>query len=116
MSGHVKTARADHQAAALQARELPGQWVLAGTYGSFNSAQVTARQVRTGEKIAAYRPAGAYEPRAEITQDSVDLFVRYTGEQRAATSDFHLSVASGLTEDLAAFERRMPEKPGRPAC
>ncbi|MFJ1653454.1 hypothetical protein ACIOC2_19105 [Streptomyces sp. NPDC088337] len=69
--------RADHQHAAQQARQMPGQWVLAGTYGSRASAVSASLQVRTGEKIPAYRPAGTFEARTELTQDGADLWVRY---------------------------------------
>jgi hypothetical protein len=99
--------RVDHQHAADQARQMPGQWVLAGTYGSSASAQSAALQVRNGEKAPAYRPAGAFEARTKITQDGADLWVRYVGQDRRAASDFAASIASGLTEDFAAFSRRL---------
>lgn len=104
MSGHVKVARTDHTVAAQQARELAGQWVLAGTYGSLASAAATARQVRVAERIPAYRPAGTFDSRTEITQDSVDLYVRYI--EPTAVS-FQESIAAGLTETLADFEARI---------
>jgi hypothetical protein len=69
--------RADHQHAADQAKQMPGTWVLAGTYASRATAVSTALQVRTGERACAYRPAGAYEARTELTQDGADLWVRY---------------------------------------
>jgi hypothetical protein len=97
--------RADHQHAADQARQMPGTWVLAGTYASRASAVSTALQVRTGERAPAYRPAGSFEARTEVTQDGADLWVRYVADRTAA--DFCASVAAGLTEDLAAFSRRL---------
>ncbi|MFI6248985.1 hypothetical protein [Streptomyces sp. NPDC051016] len=114
MSGHVKVGRADHQVAARQARELPGQWVLAATYGSLASAADTARRVPTAERIPAYRPAGTFTARTELTQDGVDLYVRYIGDQ--SSSGFRESIAAGLTEDLDAFERRMATAIRRPEC
>ncbi|MFD1656944.1 hypothetical protein ACFSL4_01515 [Streptomyces caeni] len=72
--------RPDHQHAAQQARQMPGQWVLAGTYQSRASAVAAAFQVRTGERVPAYRPAGTYEGRPEVTQDGADLWVRYLGQ------------------------------------
>ena len=114
MSGHVKVARADHQVAARQARELPGEWVLAATYGSLASAAATARHVKTGERIPAYRPAGTFEARTELTQDDVDLYVRYI---EPTAVGFRESIGSGLTEDLAAFEARVTAADaGRPTC
>ncbi|SHI65729.1 hypothetical protein [Streptomyces sp. 3214.6] len=101
--------RVDHQHAADQARQMPGQWVLAGTYGSSASAQSAALQVRTGEKAPAYRPAGAFEGRTLVTQDGADLWVRYTRSDSRLPSDFAASIASGLTEDFDAFSRRLDE-------
>ncbi|MET9081394.1 hypothetical protein ABZX77_05735 [Streptomyces sp. NPDC004237] len=103
MSGH-KTARADHQVAAQQAREVPGTWVLAGVYGSHASAATTAREVSKAERIPAYRPAGTFDAYTAITDDGVDLYVRYI---EATAVSFRESVAAGLTEDLEAFSRRL---------
>jgi hypothetical protein len=97
-------ATADHQHAAQQAREMPGRWVLAGSYGSRASAVSAALQVRTAEKLPAYRPAGHYEGRAELTQDGADLWVRHL-DQRAR--DFRTSVAVGLTESFDAYSGRL---------
>jgi hypothetical protein len=81
VSRHRSRRRADHQHAAEQARQMPGQWVLAGSYGSSASAVSAALQVRTGDRVPAYRPAGAFEARHEVTQDGVDLWVRYLPTQ-----------------------------------
>lgn len=109
--------RADHQHAADQARQMPGQWVLAGTYGSRASAQAAAVQVRTGRRAAAYLPAGTYQARTEVTQDGADLWVRYAAPAEPAASDFEQSIASGLTEDFDAYSRRLnaatTDTPGR---
>ena len=77
MSGHTTKARTDHQHAAQQARQMPGLWVLAGTYNSRASAVSAALQVRTGEHIPAYRPAGSFQARTELTQVGADLWVCY---------------------------------------
>ncbi|MGW0583525.1 hypothetical protein ACWD25_48205 [Streptomyces sp. NPDC002920] len=109
--------RPDHRIAADQARQLPGQWVLAGTYPSSVSAKGASLQVRTGTRLPAYRPAGAFEARTEITQDGVDLWVRYLDQ---AGRDFRESIQAGLTEDLGAFSSRLDAAtnatPGRPRC
>ncbi|MEU1596162.1 hypothetical protein ABZ468_25715 [Streptomyces sp. NPDC005708] len=82
MSGPVNNARTDHRHAADQARQLPDQWVLAGTYGSTASAKSAARMVRAGDdKLPFYRPAGAFDTRTELTQDGTDLFVRYLADR-----------------------------------
>ncbi|MHC3474640.1 hypothetical protein ACYF6T_38925 [Streptomyces sp. 7R007] len=78
--------RADHQHAADQARQMPGRWVLAGTYGSTQSATGMAHQVRTGKSVPAYRPAGAFEPHVDLTDDGADLYVRYLGEPTEGTA------------------------------
>ncbi|MFF8406968.1 hypothetical protein ACF06P_35745 [Streptomyces sp. NPDC015684] len=82
MSGHVTRALTDHQAAARQARQMPGQWVLAGLYGSRASAVSAALQVRTGERIPAYLPAGSFRARTEVTDDGADLWVTYIADQQ----------------------------------
>lgn len=107
MSRPKSRARVDHQHAADQARQMPGQWVLAGTYGSRASAQAAGNQVRTGDRAPAYPPAGSFEARTRVTQDGADLWVRYAVRPEAAVSDFEASIASGLTEDFDAFSRRL---------
>lgn len=107
MSRHVFRARTDHQHAAQQARELPRQWVLAGTYGSRASAVSAALQVRTGERIPAYRPAGSFEARTEVTAEGADLYVRYINPAACTAYDFRQSAEAGFTEDLVAFTRRL---------
>ncbi|HEY6116154.1 MAG TPA: hypothetical protein VI172_09370 [Candidatus Dormibacteraeota bacterium] len=117
MSRPKARARVDHQHAADQARQMPGQWVLAGTYGSRASAQSAALQVRTGDRAPAYLPAGTFAARTEVTQDGADLWVRYAPRNERAASDFADSIASGLTEDFDAFSRRLAaaitDTPGR---
>ncbi|MGW6911487.1 hypothetical protein [Streptomyces sp. NPDC054940] len=104
--------RADHQVAASQARQMPGQWVLAGTYNSTQSAMGVARQVRAaGSNMPFYRPAGAFDARHELTEDGVDLWVRYVAAPSAA--DFRESIEAGFTEDLDAFSRRLGTAPAR---
>lgn len=85
MSCHKIAVRPDHRHAADQARQMPGQWVLAGTYPSRVSAMSAALQVRTGERILAYRPAGTFEARTEPTQDGTDLFVRRVADEPEGT-------------------------------
>lgn len=75
-----RTRTADHQHAAEMARQMPGRWVLAGSYNGTQSAVGAAHQVRTGGKLPAYRPAGAFQARTELTQDGADLWVRYLGQ------------------------------------
>lgn len=75
-------ASTDHQQAARQARQMPGTWVLAGLYGSRASAVSAALQVRTGERIPAYRPTGAFRAHTEVTQDGADLYVQYVDRQK----------------------------------
>ncbi|WP_128803676.1 MULTISPECIES: hypothetical protein [unclassified Streptomyces] len=108
MSGPVKRGRSDHQHAAQQAQEMPGLWVMAGTYPSSATAKHMANQVRSGERLPAYRPRGAFEARTELTQEGADLWVRYMAPDGEQT-DFQKSVTSGLTEDLDAFSRRLDE-------
>jgi len=107
MSRLTSTPRADHQHAAEQARQMPGQWVLAGTYRSSLSAKSVTRAIRAGDRMPHYRPVGAFEARTELAEDGADVYVRYVDDR--ATRDFRESVASGLVEDLAAFSRRLEQ-------
>ncbi|MET7776264.1 hypothetical protein ABZU94_10700 [Streptomyces mirabilis] len=86
MSRQTISPRVDHQHAARQARQLPGQWVLAGTYGSSASATSTAFQVRTGERLPAYLPGGSFEAEVRLTQDGADVWVRYADRQAEGTA------------------------------
>lgn len=102
MTATMGQKNADHRHAADQARQMPGQEVLAATYGSRASAVSAARQVRTAERLPAYAPAGSFEARVELTQEGADLWVRYL-----PTTPFRQSVDSGLTESFDAFSRRL---------
>lgn len=114
MSGHVTSPRLDHRHAADQAREMPGTWVLAGTYASSSSAGHAARHVRSGERLPAYRPAGSFRARTEVTQDGVDLWVCFVAANEQQTTDFKASIAAGLTEDFDAFSKRLEEVVRKP--
>jgi hypothetical protein len=105
----MRRPHADHQHAAEQARQMPGQWVLAATYASSASAKDTARRVRTGDGMPAYRPAGAFQARTRITQDGADLWVCHGQPIHQPDADFQASIASGLTEDFQAFSQRLQE-------
>ena len=86
---------------------MPGQWVLASTYASRASAVSAALQVRTAAKAPAYGPAGSFQARPELTQDGADLWVRYIDPAALQARDFQESLNAGLTEDFAAFSRRL---------
>lgn len=83
MSRWLTGPRADHAHAADQARQLPGQWVLAASYASSMSAKGAASHVRKGDAgpLRAYQPEGAFEARTELTEDGADLWVRYVADQ-----------------------------------
>ncbi|MEV6791306.1 hypothetical protein AB0M87_04740 [Streptomyces sp. NPDC051320] len=66
----------DHREIAALATQLPGTWVLAGSYGSNYGAKAVALRVRTADYSRAYLPAGAYEARTELTEEGADLYVR----------------------------------------
>ena len=62
---------------------MPGQWVLAGSYNSTQSANGAAHLIRTAnaDRMPPYRPAGAFQTRTELTDDGADLYVRYVGDE-----------------------------------
>lgn len=73
----VITRRYDHEAFARELKKNPGRWAVLSERGS----ATTAHQIRNG-RLAAYRPAGAFE----ATTRGVDrsgagrIHVRYVGE------------------------------------
>ena len=107
MSGIKGQPRADHRLAAQQARQMPGEWVLAATYNSRSSATSQANQVRTAERLPAYRPARSFQARVELTQDGADLYVRCVDRDALASRECAESVACGLMESVDVFCRRL---------
>lgn len=82
LSRSALRARPNHDAVAAEARLAPGTWVLAGLYPSTSSAAGVARNVEKG-RMVHYQPAGSFEARRELTQDGVNIYVRYTGPAQA---------------------------------
>lgn len=87
MTGVMGCPQGDHRLAVQQARQMPGQWVLAATYNSSASAKSAARTIRSGDRLLRfYLPAGSFEARTELTQDGADLYVCYVGKQDGAAA------------------------------
>lgn len=118
MSRPKHRAPTNHQRAAGQARQMPGQWVFAGAYNSRASAAGMARLVRTPDDRSArvYGPAGSFAARTELTDSGADLYVRYIADRNTTTPpvaddrrpcDFQQSIDSGLTEDFDTFTYRI---------
>lgn len=109
MTGVKGSPRADHRHAAEQAKQLPGQWVLAATYRSTQSAKSAARLIRTGggTNLPFYHPAGAFEARHALTQDGADLYIRYVDPAAVAAAGFRESIEAGLTESFDSFSSRL---------
>jgi hypothetical protein len=70
---------ANHAMRADDCRRHPGMWIEVGIYNSRQSAESTARHIRTAERLRYYTPAGAYETRTELVDDGTALYARYTG-------------------------------------
>lgn len=66
--------RAD--AAALMSR--PGEWAIVHAGGRRSLADGLAYQIKSG-KIAAYRPAGAFEAMARTVDGEYRTYARYVG-------------------------------------
>lgn len=73
-------ARADHVAAASEARAEPGRWVRACVYPTSTSARDTARDVRTAERLPAYAPAGSFQASVSTEPDGYVLWVVYVAD------------------------------------
>ncbi|WP_406260180.1 hypothetical protein OIA45_19195 [Streptomyces chartreusis] len=60
-------------------RERPGQWAHIDSHPNLNRATNQGHRIRTG-KIAAFRPAGAFEAQPRSTGDgTADVYARYVG-------------------------------------
>lgn len=71
----VIPAMTNHNAAAEKARQAAGAWTMICVYRGFQSGDSVARGIRTG-RIAAYRPAGAFEAYAAIHDDGTAVWAR----------------------------------------
>jgi hypothetical protein len=86
MSPWRKRPRADHYDTAARAKASPGEWVLATTYSSRQSAYSMARYVQTGSgTIGSAYAAGGFEPRMETVDDGTELWVRYLAAAATTT-------------------------------
>ncbi|GCD35615.1 hypothetical protein OEIGOIKO_03361 [Streptomyces chrestomyceticus JCM 4735] len=71
-------------AQALRGR--PGDWAHIDTHDTMNRASNQAHRVRTG-KLAAFRPAGAFEAKAHGTEDGgAEVWARYVGPRTSGHS------------------------------
>ncbi|WP_329307007.1 hypothetical protein OG322_26155 [Streptomyces sp. NBC_01260] len=77
-SRSVYRARPDHVAAAVNAREERGTWLMAGLYPSSMTAKLLAQQIPVGRKDP-YTPAGEFEAYQAMHDDGYALWVRYVG-------------------------------------
>ncbi|MGW0899742.1 hypothetical protein ACWD0G_22640 [Streptomyces goshikiensis] len=72
-----RSADADNAARALRAR--PGDWALVAERPAIGPASNLAYRIRTG-KLAAFRPAGAFEAHSRSTGDhGAGVWARYVG-------------------------------------
>lgn len=67
-----------HDAVADACRKQPGTWIHVGTYSTKTSAQATARRIGEGAVYKAYRPAGTFEGRSEMSDLGYTVYARYT--------------------------------------
>jgi hypothetical protein len=69
-----------HPRIAERCREQAGEWLKVGDYASDQSAYGIAHSVKTGTRIPAYAPAGAFEARIEPTETGARVYARYVGQ------------------------------------
>lgn len=73
--------RAQHALRADDMRRHPRMWIEVAVYNGTSSANATAHQVRTGERVPSYRPAGSFETRTEpLPNGGTALYARYLGD------------------------------------
>lgn len=73
-----------HPRIAERCREAPGEWITVGEYANDQSAYGIAHSIKTGMRIPAYQPAGAYEARIEQTENGARVSARYVGASAEA--------------------------------
>ncbi|MFE4679201.1 hypothetical protein [Streptomyces sp. NPDC056723] len=72
--------RAAHALRADDMRRHPHMWIEVAVYNGPSSAESTAREIRTGDRIHHYRPAGAFETHTTPVPDGgTALYARYIG-------------------------------------
>jgi hypothetical protein len=72
--------RARHALRADDMRRHPGMWIEVAVYNGRSSAESTARQIHTGDRVRHYLPAGAFETRtAPVLDGGTALYARYIG-------------------------------------
>lgn len=77
----MRHARARHALRADDMRRHPRMWIEVAVYNGPSSANSTAHQIRTGDRLAPYQPAGAFETRTEPLPDGgTALYARYLGD------------------------------------
>lgn len=69
----------DHAKVAAKARKQPGEWTLAKVTTSADTAYHSVHYIRSGTKLAAYRPAGSFDAKSEKVDGSFRIFVRFVG-------------------------------------
>ncbi|MFF3127238.1 hypothetical protein ACFVRD_34160 [Streptomyces sp. NPDC057908] len=71
--------RAIHALRADDMRRHPRMWIEVAVYNGPSSAESTARQIRTGDRVRHYLPAGAFETRTAPVDTGTALYARYIG-------------------------------------
>jgi hypothetical protein len=71
--------RAIHALRADDMRRHPLMWIEVAVYNGPSSAKFTANQIRTGDRIPHYLPAGAFETRTAPVDNGTALYARYIG-------------------------------------
>lgn len=68
-----------HDVIAQTCRNQPRAWVLVRTYNTKKVAYDTALRISEGVTYKAYRPAGSFEGRYEMSDEGWTVFARYIG-------------------------------------
>lgn len=79
MSYQRRGPRTDHLAIARAMKEQPRVWLPVTEYRSRSGAMHAARSIRAADPLRAYRPAGSFETRIEMTEDGTVVLARYVG-------------------------------------
>ncbi|MBA2951458.1 hypothetical protein [Streptomyces himalayensis] len=72
--------RGRHAEIAAQLKERPGEWAKVLTFASSETARSMAYSIRYAARLAAYRPAGAFEAVSRKVDGETCVYARYVGE------------------------------------
>ncbi|MFE7580734.1 HNH endonuclease signature motif containing protein [Streptomyces gardneri] len=76
----LRRAYTDHADVSAVLKATPNEWGFVSAPKSAHTARQTARYIRTGDRLTAYRPAGSFEAELRQVEGQLHVFARFVGE------------------------------------